>query len=334
MLLIPLHLLIDDSKTKFPSFFNEKTLGISRKTIENYLNQKSKPTQKSLNTIKSSLFNTNLLDDKSIEKIISLFNNLNINSKWQSKGFQNLTNESVCYSQKLFFEMVNLNYSFTMDILSHGGIKIERDKFISILDKYTNIEPINAIYNSFDHFNYELHASFNLLRFDIILYILSSLDVDLNEFSLKNESIFKFIIPCVENDILAPPYRLLTDRLMKRFNILSINELSHILCNNEIEYADKKRFINRLRSHVKIYDPENKSVLDVFEKILNKESIEFKKIKSDINIYIYTSKILNRLLIWIKKTEIFKSDQEIASFFSRYEMWYNHHYAQQQNQQE
>jgi hypothetical protein len=333
MLLIPIHLLIDDSKTKFPSFFNEKTLGISRKTIENYLNQKSKPTKKSLNTIKSSLFNTNLLDYKSIEKIISLLNNLNIDSKWQSKGFQNLTNESVCNSQRIFFEMVNLNYAFTMDILSHGGIKIERDTFISILDKYVNIEPINEIYKSFNHSDYELHESLNLLRFDIILYMLSSLDVDLYEVSLRKESNFKYIIPRVEDDVLASPYRLLIDKIMKRHNILSINELSHIICDNEDEFPAKKRFINRLRSTIRIYDPENKSVLDVFIKILNNKSIEFKNVEFEINIYIFTSKILNRLLIWMKKTEIFKSDQEIADFFTRYEMWYNHHYAEQQNQQ-
>lgn len=334
MLLIPLHLLIDDSKTKFPSFFNERTLGISRKTIENYLNQKSKPTEKSLSTIRSSLLNTDLFDDDSIENMISLFNNLNINSKWQSKGFLNLTNESVCNSQKLFFEMANLNYSFTMDILSHGGIKIEKDNFISILDKYTLIEPISVVYNSFDHSNYDTYASLNLLRFDIILYLLSSFDVDLNEFTPDNKSKFQSIIPCIEDDILAPPYRLLIDKLMIRYKIQSINELSHIMCNNEIEFPARKRFINRLRSNVKIYDPENKSVLDVFNKILKSKSIEFKKIEFEINIYIYTSKILNRLLIWLRKTTIFKSDQEIADFFSRYDMWYNYHYSQQQNQPE
>lgn len=296
MLLIPIHLLIDDTKTKFPSFFNEKTLGISRKTIENYLNQKSKPTQKSLNTIRSSLSNTKLIDDESINKIISLFNNLNIDSKWQHKGFPNITNESICNSQRIVFEMVNLNYAFTMDIVSHGGIKITRHNLISILDKYTNTEPIKSIYKSFNHSDYELHESLNLLRFDIILYILSSLDADLYKVSLRNESNFKYIIPRVEDDGLASPYRLIIDNIMKKHNILSINELSHIMCDNEDEFPAKKRFINRLRSTIKIYDPENKSIFDIFNKIFNSKSIEFKKIEFDINIYTYISKIINRLL--------------------------------------
>lgn len=334
MLLIPIHLLIDDTKTKFPSFFNEKTLGISRKTIENYLNQKSKPTQKSLNTIRSSLSNTKLIDDESINKIISLFSNLNIDSKWQHKGFLNITNESTCNCQRIVFEMVNLNYAFTMDIVSHGGIKITRHNLVSILDKYTNTEPIKSIYKSFNHSDYELHESLNLLRFDIILYILSSLDADLYKVLLRNESNFKYIIPRVEDDGLASPYRLIIDNIMKKHNILSINELSHIMCDNEDEFPAKKRFINRLRSTIKIYDPENKSIFDVFNKIFNSKSIEFKKIEFEINIYTYISKIINRLLIWMKKTEIFKSDQEIADFFSRYNMWYNHHYSQHRNQPE
>jgi hypothetical protein len=164
--------------------------------------------------------------------------------------------------------------------------------------------------------------------------MLSALDVDLYEVSLRKESNFKYIIPRVEDDGLASPYRLLIDKIMKRHKILSINELSHIICDNEDEFPAKKRFINRLRSTIRIYDPENKSVLDVFIKILNNKSIEFKNVEFEINIYIFTSKILNRLLIWMKKTEIFNADQEIADFFSRYDMWYNHHYSQQQNQPE
>ena len=344
MLLIPIHILLDDKPQKISSLLNIDSVGVSRKTIKNVIAGNQKLSSKSIDKIcleVSGLFSDVYGCD--INNILLKEMLSNPIDTTRIKYFKFIEDEYTQYFRKIFGEILELDRCFSDDIteMRKDPIKKRIKSFIDLV--YNTNYPANMLSdNIFEKNSLPLNnasKTLNRIRIDIMFYLSSAYEVEYNYRFYKkvngNKSLTARYLPVIEEKTVKNPIEIWIDYLIQTNGYRSINEFAKSIPQLTVNPKDnndvsKLRMMRKWRSG-KIF-PTWENINCISETIAKKhykgDDNKIEYLKEQGRFFAAYIKIYQKLLNMMLKdsqNQFGINERGVVDYFERYLYWHNYH---------
>jgi hypothetical protein len=346
MIIIPIHIFLDDKPTSIPKFFNNKFLGIRRRNIRNAINGKnalSKDSKKNAYKKISSFSNETpgvkfIISEEDFSESLMSFD--------KSKPSSFIQDEYTRYYLQIIDEIFELD--------SHLGKEAEKiklqpqktqiDKFRELLlkSKFPWTMLNDNLFDGTDDELKNIQITIFKITVDILFYILAAYDVEYSHYFLKNiygeQSIFLKYLPFFNEDTIQNPSKLWFDKLKTIGGFKTIHDFATAILqlrdepeNHDIE--SQMRMIRKWRVGQDKQLPSWENVNRILEVVIKSNNIND---KNEIELYkeqgrfVYAHVkifqiLLNNLMVDNSLEKFGMDHTNVVDFFERYLYWHNYH---------
>lgn len=345
MIIIPIHIFLDDKPINIPKILDEKYFGIKRRNIQNAVNKKTALSEDSKKKAYKKISSfcddipglTMVASEEEFSGSITALNPIKFLNCIQDdytqyykqivKGMYELDAQLESEVEKIKTKPPNTQVGLFWELLSDTnfpGTMFKGNLFEETNNKIQNIQ-----------------ITLRRIMVDVLFYILTAYEVEYNHHFLKRQNgdkpLFLKFLPFYHEKTLQNPSKLWFDRLQMLNGFETLQDFARAIPQLSVPPTHKdidsqKRMLRKWRSGKDKELPSWENINSIAESIVKKQNLSMDDLESYQEqcrfAYAYVKifqKLSNRLMD-SESQELFGMDNiDVIEFFERYLYWHNYH---------